>query len=115
MSQSDSPMQIEQWCEHHYPSFVHAVPSPMGSIQTRLNPSDARVRALQREKPAHPANNGHANGNGFIKLKAFKTTMSVDVLAWLIVAFAAAFGVCVGIIYMLMWYLDVRRGRDILI
>ncbi|KAF8325035.1 isoprenoid synthase domain-containing protein, partial [Amanita rubescens] len=40
--------QIEQWNEHHYPSFVLVVPDKSGS-KPMLNTSDARVRILELE------------------------------------------------------------------
>ena len=41
-------MQIEQWNEHHYPSFVLVVADKSGS-KPMLNHSDARVRILELE------------------------------------------------------------------
>ncbi|KAF8325033.1 squalene synthase [Amanita rubescens] len=40
--------KIEQWNEHHYPSFVLVVPDKSGS-KPMLNTSDARVRILELE------------------------------------------------------------------
>jgi farnesyl-diphosphate farnesyltransferase len=39
-----TPPQIEQWCEHYYPSFVliSAGASGGGSLQQSINPADAR-------------------------------------------------------------------------
>ncbi len=41
-------IQIEQWNEHHYPSFILVVPDKSGS-KPMLNTSDARVRILELE------------------------------------------------------------------
>lgn len=39
--------QIEQWCEHHYPSFVSV---SSGSGQLTLDMSDVRTRVVEAEK-----------------------------------------------------------------
>src|SRR5579859_7951278 len=43
--------QIEQWCEHHYPSFVRVVSGGVtGGLRARLNSSDPRSHVFLHEK-----------------------------------------------------------------
>jgi farnesyl-diphosphate farnesyltransferase len=66
--------KIEQWCEHHFPSFVQIVESgsPGGGVKQVFNEEDARTRIVQLEQKEDDAlalkqlreniRNGIANG-----------------------------------------------------
>ena len=42
--------KIEQWCEHHYPSFVKVVTGADGKPAQAVNEGDARARIVKAEK-----------------------------------------------------------------
>lgn len=57
--------QIEQWCEHHYPSFVSVSKGASGNAQQVFDPSDARtqiVELAQKRDRQIVAEKKHGNG-----------------------------------------------------
>lgn len=111
--------KIEQWCEHHYPSFVTINNGTAG-----FNSDDARSRIvladqkrdadIEKETRLTAIRNGLAGGSiGDVGDATGKAPPLVnndgipwEILGYLVGAFVLVLGWSVGIIYLILWYFD---------
>ena len=91
--------KIEQWCEHHYPSFV-SIGKQTGKQSYKTD--DARsliVLAEEKEKKAMPLDQSAANARAYNSAET-----SWEMLAWLIGAFLALTALCFAIVFIVIYY-----------
>jgi len=96
--------KIEQWCEHHYPSFVTAK-SAGGTTATSYSISgDARLRIVERERTIVAA---RKRGERVVQTApgtALKGAIEQEGLPWeLIIFFAIAFSIVIAISGGVVW------------
>jgi farnesyl-diphosphate farnesyltransferase len=102
--------QIEQWCEHHYPSFVRIsqATSISGSFKQLFNPSDARARIfeLDQKREADAAPHKLHEGNGVAKANTkSKDAVPLEVILYVLAAFAIVLGGSLAVVYGILFYL----------
>ncbi|KDQ21051.1 hypothetical protein BOTBODRAFT_152072 [Botryobasidium botryosum FD-172 SS1] len=96
--------KIEQWCEHHYPSFVTATVSG-GTTATSYSVSgDARLRIVERERTIATA---RQRGEKVIQTAPgapLQSAVTQEGLPWeLIGFFAVAFTIVIGLSVAVVW------------
>ena len=102
-------LQIEQWREHHYPSFVHISSGPDG-VQQRLDPSDPRTTialneqrldaALARKRRLENLRNG-IKSNGTTS-QALSTSSYRDLASYVGIAAFLVFGSSAMIVWAIL-------------
>jgi farnesyl-diphosphate farnesyltransferase len=117
--------QIEQWCEHHYPSFV-MLSAPAGEAhggkskpQVSVNPADARSRVVLLEEKSekdfslrrriHELRTGQPLGNpptGTSGDGAVK-----EIVMYLLFAFVGMGGLCMGIVWLILKFFVQTEGQ----
>jgi len=95
--------QIEQWCEHNYPSFVQINTEGSRSGTQTLNPADPRTGIILLEQSRAAKKNRITNGNGVHsnerEVQQTKTTTSTTEMVYIL----GAFGAVVAISVMIVW------------
>lgn len=100
-------LQIEQWCEHCYPSFVQ-IGTDSGT-QT-LNAADPRTRIVlqeqSREQQLFSKRKGAANGNGALHKEVKQMTSTTELMVYVLGAFGAIVAFSWVIVWMVLKYTE---------
>lgn len=108
-------IQVEQWCEHNFPSFVN-IPQTAGNPAT-FDPEDARTTIYQKEQKidqeiskrkriAHLKNKTTATGTNGRATSAAQDSIPWEVLAFAGAAFVLIIALTVGIVFVALKYSD---------
>jgi farnesyl-diphosphate farnesyltransferase len=114
-----TPTQIEQWCEHHYPSFVRVHISLSSSLQHLLSPHDVRTRVfyLEQARDAELARKKRAGelrrGREAAVQRQQEEKMPREVLMYIIAAFFVVFVFCVGSVYLILAVVGPERRDEL--
>lgn len=103
--------QIEQWCEHYYPSFVSVSKSASGNAQQVFDPTDARTQIVQlAEKRDRQLAIEKRMGNGAAKEAARPLGESPsdtrEILLYVGAAFVVIFLIGIGAAWLLMQFFE---------
>lgn len=95
-----NPPQVEQWCEHHYPSFVK-----LSTKSVALDPGDARTRVVMLEQQLNAAlvkkqQNGNVVQNGAVAQRTDGAVALKDVVMYASGALLAIFSIYGGMIWL---------------
>ncbi|KAI0924477.1 terpene cyclase, variant 2 [Taiwanofungus camphoratus] len=109
--------KIEQWCEHHYPSFVSVLHSPAsGNTQQVFDKSDARTRIMEasekrdrelqlRKRAKELSANGKMNGvNSSAHQLQEQGPSTKEIIMYIAAAFIIVFAVGLGGFWLLLKY-----------
>ncbi len=106
-------MQIEQWCERNYPSFVMIKSVSGGSMYNPndarsrvIEAADARDRELQREKRIAELREKHPSAAA--KLAQQEESSFGEMLMYVGTAFILVFGISVGAAWVLIKLYDLK-------
>ncbi|EMD39123.1 hypothetical protein CERSUDRAFT_152093 [Gelatoporia subvermispora B] len=102
--------KIEQWCEHHYPSFVQMTRGAGGTATQLFDPSDARTRIAQAaekrdrelylEKRARDLNGGAP----IAPRQPAQQISNSELFMYVGAAFLIVFGSAMGAVWLLLKY-----------
>ncbi|KZT10188.1 squalene synthase [Laetiporus sulphureus 93-53] len=104
--------KIEQWCEHHYPSFVTLSQSASGAnAQQVFDPSDARtqIAELAQKKDQELAIEKRLKERGLANGRVPRDERPDDgkeIMYYVIAALVLIFSVIVGIVWVVVQYLQ---------
>jgi len=101
--------QIEQWCEHHYPSFVRIQAGGAGAPpQQFLSPDDARTRIFHleqtRERELSRKKRVEELRSGPVREERQPTQegAGMEMIMYVVVAFVVVLSLCVGAIWVIL-------------
>ena len=97
--------QIEQWCEHNYPSFVQLKTEGSQAGTQTLDPADPRTSIVLLEQQLLAKNGKITNGNG-IQNDKLQTTSSTELTVYVVGVFGAIFALSLMIIWAVLKYTD---------
>ncbi|KAJ6480977.1 farnesyl-diphosphate farnesyltransferase [Mycena sanguinolenta] len=103
--------KIEQWCEHHYPSFVRFGSSSSGGVTQTLDPSDARgATFLASEKAEYERKQAMrlkelAAGGKRVPAKVDDGALG-EMMLYVTGAVLVILALCVGVVYLLLQLSD---------
>lgn len=102
--------KIEQWCEHHYPSFVSIVQGAGGVGQHQLNLTDARTRVVLLEQKHDAELKAHelaqkGNGKGAVNGNGVHATEGIpwEMLMYIGGAFVIVMAFSLAAAYGMLW------------
>ncbi|KAK7686280.1 hypothetical protein QCA50_010504 [Cerrena zonata] len=113
--------KIEQWCETHYPSFVHMVTAAGGGTSQQFDPSDARTQVAlsnegrdkeiwQEKRRLAIAAKRAADPNGIVApdVTGKETGSQTELMLYAGIIFGIIGAVVIGLVYLLTAYLDAQ-------
>ncbi|KAJ7597732.1 squalene synthase [Mycena floridula] len=101
--------KVEQWCEHHYPSFLQLTSS--GALKQSLDPDDKRSTVIIKELEFDRDMNA---GEAMVKkhprdIKSIRPTSEPGTfmaVLYLVLGFVGILAVCVGLVWLMLMYLE---------
>jgi farnesyl-diphosphate farnesyltransferase len=95
--------RIEQWCEHHYPSFISLVPGEGPKVK---DTGEGRLRTMKRERELVLAQRHEATKQALGRDPSQQEPLPWAFLIFIFGAFLVVVLLSAAVVYGVLWYSD---------